>query len=125
MDRYRAFFSASIYLKLYRKLNGHQPLANTELLYALFYSDPNTPVDVEQMKGIKWPKYDIQSGKYLAIGSSMSEKSVRKQFCADSFHFWYKLIPKVMGASKPVGKGGSYFKRTMQESCDSDQNCPP
>ena len=88
------------------------------------FRDPNKPVSVEQMKGIKWPSYDAQ-GRYLAIEKDMSETSVRKYFAAESYNFWYELIPRVIGSSCQVGRGASYFKKDRQDRCDSDGNCPP
>ena len=90
----------------------------------MFFRNPNEPVSLKQMEHITWPKYDARSGRYLTIERNMSQKSVRKHFVSESYDFWYKLIPKVIKASRLGHKGTSYFKRDQKEHCDSEDNCP-
>ena len=75
---------------------------------------------------VEWPSYDVHTGKYFVFEKFISKSSVRQNFCADSYNFWYNLVPKVIASvkSKKDGKS-SYFRKGYQDSCESKENCVP
>ena len=75
---------------------------------------------------VEWPSYDVHNGKYFVFEKFISKSSVRQNFCADSYNFWYNLVPKVIASvkSKKDGKS-SYFRKGYQDSCESKENCVP
>ena len=79
------------------------------------------------MMGKEWPSYDALHGKYFAFEKSVSSTSVRSNFCAESYDFWYQLIPKSLASLNlhETHGQGSYFKREIKDSCESRQTCAP
>ena len=96
-------------------------------MYILYFRNPNTPIKVETMLDIEWPPYDAHHGKYFAFEKSVSKSSVRSNFCAESYGFWYQLIPKVLASLNHNDVHGqrSYFKREIKDSCESREECAP
>ena len=80
-------------------------------MYILYFRNPNTPIKVETMLDIEWPSYDAHHGKYFAFEKSVSKSSVRSNFCAESYGFWYQLIPKYPGIQfrLPCTPPGQFF----------------
>ena len=80
------------------------------------------PVTLDTMMDIEWPSYDALHGKFFAFEKSMSRTSMRSNFCAESYDFWYQLIPKYLAS---LHGQRSYFKREVKDSCESRQECAP
>ena len=92
-----------------------------------YFRNPNTPVKLDTMVGIKWHSYDALHGKYFAFEKDVSRTSVRSNFCAESYDFWYQLIPKLLASLNPQETKGqrSYFEKKIKDSCVSRQDCGP
>ena len=77
--------------------------------------------------GAIWPEYESEMGNYLAIHNGMSADSMRSNFCADSYNFWYKLLPDVITSTNRDGHHEkSYFGRSRDhDGCDQTDKCPP
>ena len=97
------------------------------VVYTSYFRNPNTPVELDTMMDIEWPTYDALHGKYFAFEESVSTSSVRSNFCAESYGFWYQLIPKFLASLNPHAAHGqrSYFKREVKDSCESKEDCAP
>ena len=97
------------------------------VVYTYYFRNPNTPVKLDAMSDIEWPSYDAHHGKYFAFEKSASTKSVRSNFCAESYGFWYQLIPKFLASLNHHHAQGqqSYFKRELKDSCESREDCAP
>ena len=66
------------------------------LIFLIFCSNPNRPVDVTKYLNTTWPEYTTTSQKYLEFSHDMTPDSVKQHFNARSTAFWTKLVPEIL-----------------------------
>ena len=68
---------------------------------SLNFSNPNSPTAVSPT----WPKYEVETGEYLLLNKTMTDKSRLKYFYAEEANFWLHVFPDLAAVIPEDDKG--------------------